>query len=124
MTGSDGIFARLLKSCTVSLAKPLQYLFNRSLQIGKVPTLWKTSVEKKTHPKELNDYRPVTLTFHLMKTLKRVLMRYLLKPQVRHALDPIQFAYQENMGVENANLYLLHRVPLERGWLCVENHFF
>ncbi|KAI3351354.1 hypothetical protein L3Q82_005897 [Scortum barcoo] len=44
-----------------------------SLKLGRVPQLWKTScivpVPKTPHPKELNSYRPVALTSHLMKTL-------------------------------------------------------
>ncbi|KAI3359287.1 hypothetical protein L3Q82_002808 [Scortum barcoo] len=55
-----------------------------SLQIGRVPTLWKTSrivpVPKKNRPSELNDFRPVALTSHLMKTLERLFLS-LLRPQ-------------------------------------------
>ena len=114
VSGPDGVCAKLLKTCAEELALPLQFIFNRSLQEGKVPIQWKTSclipVPKKPHPKELNDFRPVALTSHIMKTFERVLLSNLLKPQVHHALDPLQFAYQENVGVEDAILYLLHRV--------------
>lgn len=54
------------------------------------------------------DSRPVALTSHVMKTLERLLLS-LLRPQVRHELDPLQFAYQEKVGVENVVPYLLHR---------------
>ncbi|KAI3361407.1 hypothetical protein L3Q82_013574 [Scortum barcoo] len=64
---------------------------NLSLQIGRVrvPTLWKTSrivpvPKKKNRPSELNDFRPVALTSHLMKTLERLFLS-LLRPQVQHA---------------------------------------
>ncbi|KAI3365314.1 hypothetical protein L3Q82_010404, partial [Scortum barcoo] len=87
-------------------------IFNLSLQIGRVPTLWKTSrivpVPKKNRPSELNDFRPVALTSHLMKTLERLFLS-LLRPQVQHAQDLLQFAYQPGVGVEDAILYLLHR---------------
>lgn len=46
-----------------------------------------------------------------MKTLQQLLL-HSLRPQVRHALDPLQFTYQENVGVEDAILYLLLRVLL------------
>ncbi|KAI3358821.1 hypothetical protein L3Q82_015218, partial [Scortum barcoo] len=88
------------------------WIFNLSLQIGRVPTLWKTSrivpVPKKNRPSELNDFRPVALTSHLMKTLERLFLS-LLRPQVQHAQDRLQFAYQPGVGVEDAILYLLHR---------------
>ncbi|KAI3371619.1 hypothetical protein L3Q82_024188, partial [Scortum barcoo] len=75
-------------------------------------TLWKTSrivpVPKKNRPSELNDFRPVALTSHLMKTLERLFLS-LLRPQVQHAQDRLQFAYQPGVVVEDAILYLLHR---------------
>lgn len=30
-------------------------------------------------------------------------------PQVRNALDPLQFAYKEKVGTEDAMIYVLHR---------------
>ena len=44
-----------------------------------------------------------------MKTMERLLLRK-LRPQVKDSLDPLQFAYQEHIGVEDAVLYMLHRV--------------
>ena len=109
--GPDKVSPRLLKACAAELGEPLQHVFNLSLQLGKVPTLWKTScivpVPKKPRPSELNDYRPVALTSQLMKTLERLLLS-LLRPQVQHAQDPLQFAYRSAVGVEDAILYLLH----------------
>nr|XP_049609558.1 uncharacterized protein LOC125988413 [Syngnathus scovelli] len=111
--GPDKVCPRLLKTCAAELGEPLQRIFNLSLQLGIVPTLWKTScitpVPKKTRPSELNDFRPVALTSHLMKTLERLFLG-LLRPQVRHAQDCLQFAYQSDVGVEDAILHLLHRV--------------
>jgi len=43
-----------------------------------------------------------------MKTLQRLFL-ILLRPQVQHAEDPLQFAYRAAVGVEDAILYLLHR---------------
>ncbi|KAI3357972.1 hypothetical protein L3Q82_003000 [Scortum barcoo] len=95
--GPDKVCPRLLKTCVAELGEPLQRIFNLSLQIGRVPTLWKTSrivpVPKKNRPSELNDFRPVALTSHLMKTLERLFLS-LLRPQVQHAQDRLQFAYQ------------------------------
>ncbi|KAK7909414.1 hypothetical protein WMY93_014098 [Mugilogobius chulae] len=109
--GPDGVCPRLLKACADELGEPLQHVFNLSLQLRRVPSLWKTScivpVPKKTRPCERNDYRPVTLTSHAMKTLERLVMR-LMRPQAQNVRDPLQFAYQEKVGVEDAVLYLLH----------------
>ena len=68
--GSDKVCPRLLKSCAAELGAPLQHIFNLSLRLGRVPTLWKTSclipVPKRGRPSELNDFRPVALTSHVM----------------------------------------------------------
>ncbi|XP_051251058.1 uncharacterized protein LOC127360648 [Dicentrarchus labrax] len=118
--GPDGISPRLLKACALELRLPLQHIFNLSLEQGRVPRQWKTfciiPIPKKPHPGELNDFRPVALTSHVMKTMERLLLHH-LRPQVRHALDPLQFAYQEKVGVEDAIVYLMHRSlsHLDRG---------
>ncbi|KAG5280428.1 hypothetical protein AALO_G00089020 [Alosa alosa] len=99
------------------------------LRLGQVPTLWKTScltpVPKKPHPSELNDFRPVALTSHVMKTMERLVLG-MLRPQVRHALDPLQFAYQEKVGVDDAITYLLHRTHshIDKGKSAVRIMFF
>ena len=41
--GPDNVCSRLLKTCAAELGEPLQHVFNLSLQLGRVPTLWKTS---------------------------------------------------------------------------------
>ncbi|KAI3351071.1 hypothetical protein L3Q82_005638 [Scortum barcoo] len=120
--GPDGVSPRLLKACARELGHPLQRIFNLSLGQGRVPQLWKTSciipVPKKPHPGELNDFRPVVaLTSHvMMKTMERLLLHH-LRPQTHHALDPLQFAYREKTGVEDAIIFLLHRSlsHLDRG---------
>ena len=110
--GPDGVCPRLLRFCADQLAVPLQRLFTLSLWTGIVPDQWKTScivpVPKNTHPTQLNDYRPVALTSHIMKTLERLALDH-LKPLTRPAQDPLQFGYQHGVGVEDAVLYLIHR---------------
>jgi len=110
--GPDGISPRVLKTCATQLSGVLQRLFNLSLRLGEVPVLWKTSclvpVPKKSTPSGLNDYRPVALTSHVMKVLERLVLAH-LRPQVKSSLDPLQFAYQPHVGVDDAIIYLLQR---------------
>ncbi|KAI3371908.1 hypothetical protein L3Q82_006781 [Scortum barcoo] len=77
-----------------------------------VPDRWKTSclvpVPKKKHPSTHSDYRPVALTSHVMKLLERLVLRH-LRTGVGPLLDPLQFAYQPQIGVEVAIIFLLHR---------------
>ena len=110
--GPDGVSPRVLKTCSKQLCPILQHLFNTSLSQKRVPVLWKTSclvpVPKKSQPAEPNDFRPVALTSHIMKVLERLLLAHLNK-QVKTFQDPLQFAYRNGLGVEDAIIYLLQR---------------
>ncbi|KAI3356635.1 hypothetical protein L3Q82_017826 [Scortum barcoo] len=81
--------------------------------------LWKTSclvpVPKKSRPSDPAEYRPVALTSHVMKVLERLVLAQ-LRPQVRKFLDPLQFAYQPHLGVDDAVIYLLQRALYAFGW--------
>ncbi|KAI3357032.1 hypothetical protein L3Q82_003661 [Scortum barcoo] len=81
--------------------------------------------QKTPHPKELNSYRPVALTSHLMKTLERLVLAH-LRPLVSSFMDPLQFAYQPDIGVDDAVIYLLHTslTHLEKAGSTVRIMFF
>ncbi len=68
--------------CLKLLKEYAARLVNISQQTRKVPLLWKTTclvpVPKSRSLKEINDLRPVALTFHIMKTMERILL--FLKP--------------------------------------------
>ena len=79
--GPDNISGKTLKECSDSLARIFTNLFQRSLDEGTIPSLWKTStiipVAKKPSPKEMNDYRPVALTSIAFKCAEKIIMRQL-----------------------------------------------
>lgn len=64
--GPDGIGGRIFKNCAAELSYIFSYIFNRSLQLHKVPSLWKASivvsVPKNKSLQSLNEYRPIALT--------------------------------------------------------------
>ncbi len=64
-------------------------------------------VPKVGRPAEINDYRPVGLTSHIMKILEHLVLCF-MRSEVTHALDLLQFAYQEHIGAEDMVLYMLH----------------
>ncbi|KAI4899250.1 hypothetical protein NFI96_000608 [Prochilodus magdalenae] len=111
--GPDGVPPRVLKACATQLCGVLQHVFNMSLCLQRVPVMWKTScivpVPKTPRPSDIKDYRPVALTSHIMKTMERLILEQ-LRPMVQPLLDPLQFAYQPRLGVEDAIIYLLNRV--------------
>lgn len=66
------------------------------------------AVLKKNRLNDLTDLWPVAFTWHLMKTLKRFFL-CLLRPQVEHHQNKLQFTYQQGVGVRESILRLLHR---------------
>ncbi len=87
-------------------------IFNRSLELCKVPSCFKCStvisVPKK--PKTitgLNDYRLVALTSVVMKSFERLVLAY-LKASTGPLLDSLQFTYRANRSVDDAVNMGLH----------------
>ncbi|CAI5648894.1 unnamed protein product [Oreochromis niloticus] len=109
--GPDGVSPPVLKACAPQLCGVFHKLFMLSLQ--RVPVMWKTSclvpIPKTPRPSGPQDYRPVALTSHIMKTLERLILDQ-LRSIVRPHLDPLQFAYQPRLRTEDAIIYLLNRV--------------
>ena len=84
-----------------------------SLNICKIPTLWKTSkiipVPKTSNIRQMNDLRPVALTPVIMKCLEKIVLSNII-PFVNSSLDPLQFAYKPKRSVEDAILYFTSNI--------------
>ncbi|KAF2346871.1 Reverse transcriptase domain [Trinorchestia longiramus] len=76
-TGPDGIGPRILKEAAEVIRKPLTNIFNRSLETGIVLDDWKranvTPIFKKGNKQIPNNYRPISLTSVINKTIERLL---------------------------------------------------
>ena len=81
-SGPDGVPAVLLKSCSQALAGPLASMWRRSFREGVVPTFYKMSLVSPLHKKgdkiTPGNYRPVSLTSHIVKVFERVLKKILV----------------------------------------------
>lgn len=80
----DGdIPAKILKVCRYQLAGPLKLLWYESFSRGCIPeelkTQYITPIYKKGDRTDPANYRPVSLTSHVMKTFERVMRKYLVK---------------------------------------------
>ena len=88
--GPDGIPAVLLKSCSHALAGPLASMWRRSLREGVVPAYYKMSLVSPLHKKgdkiTPGNYRPVSLTSHIVKVFERVLKKILVNYCERNSL--------------------------------------
>ena len=111
--GPDEIPGAVLKHCHDSLASVFTTLFQRSLESGHIPSIWKSSnvvpVPKKPSPSALNDYRPIALTSIPFKCMERIVLKRLLVA-TQSFQDPLQFAYTPNRNTEDAILTVTHAV--------------
>ena len=75
--GPDGIFSTVLRRIKEVIAKPLAYIFNRTIEQGIVPRDWRianvTPIFKKGRKDEAANYRPVSLTSVVCKILESII---------------------------------------------------
>ena len=80
--GPDGIPPVLLKKCVNSLKGPLCMLWTESMRSGQIPNRLKlgqiTPVHKSGPRSEAKNYRPITLTSHIIKIFERVITKKLV----------------------------------------------
>ena len=80
--GPDGIPAKVLKECADVLVKPLGLMWRESLRLKKVPEYYKlglvTPLYKKGDRSSPKNYRPVTLTSHVIKMFERVFRAHMV----------------------------------------------
>lgn len=111
--GPDQVSPATLRHCADQLTPIYTYIFQQSLDLCKVPTIFKTStivpVPKKGKSTSLNDYRPVALTPIAMKVLERIVLKH-IKDATDDLMDPDQFAYRSNRSVDDATALSLHFV--------------
>ena len=81
-SGPDEIPVLLLKSCKVALARPIYILWSQSLEKGSVPSFYKFSHVFPLHKKDSRavaaNYRPISLTSHIIKVYERVIRKKLV----------------------------------------------
>jgi hypothetical protein len=81
--GPDGIPVILLKNCSESLCSPIKLLWKESFESGTVPKFYKesyvTPLYKKGDRARAGNYRPVSLTSHIIKIYERVLRKTIVQ---------------------------------------------
>ena len=97
-SGPDSINNRLLKELAQPLTPPLKDLFNYSLAIGKVPSIWKQAngspIYKKDGPSVLYNYRPISLLSTVGKILERIVHKHIFNFfQEHHIITTLQSGF-------------------------------
>ena len=97
--GPDRFPALLLRNCREELAHPLCLIWRASLDSGEIPSITKTSVitpiYKKGDKQQVKNYRPVALTYHLIKIFEKVVRNSIIKfIESRNLLNPNQHGFR------------------------------
>ena len=81
--GPDGLHPNMLKELSATISKPITIIFNSSMCQGWVPQLWKegniTALFKKGDKAEPGNYRPVSLTSVVCKTMDKLVREIIVK---------------------------------------------
>ena len=97
------------------LCIPMHDIVNTMLLTGNFPNFWKraqiTPLPKVTKPKQLKDFRPISLLFHLGKLCEQVLVDK-LRNSIQKVILPDQYAYRPHLGTTDALLQLLDDITL------------
>ncbi|KAL5262155.1 hypothetical protein ACHWQZ_G007751 [Mnemiopsis leidyi] len=82
-TSEGEIPARILKACKEPLAQALSILWKSSFETGVIPMVYKeqfiTPVYKKGNKTDPANYRPISLTSHVIKIFERVIRKNLVE---------------------------------------------
>ena len=86
--GPDGLHPKLLKMLSTELSEPLALLMNSSLEHMQLPSEWKqanvSAIFKKGDSKDPSNYRPVSLTSIVCKTMEKIIRDHLVTHMTRN----------------------------------------
>ena len=95
-TGPDEIPAKLLKETASVIASSLCKIFNKSLQLGSLPSDWKLAnvvpVHKKGAKDHVENYRPISLLPIVSKVFERCVLNS-IKENLYHVISPKQHGF-------------------------------
>ena len=118
--GPDGIPGILLKEGAVSIAPSLSRIYNLSLSLGILPRDWTRAnvvpIFKKGNKHRANNYRPISLTSHVVKTIERIVSKK-MKEFVLPVLVPVQHGFRPGNSCLTQLLSTIHQLAesLDKG---------
>ena len=99
--GCDGISPELLKQCSLSLYRPLHYLFSLSLSQSYLPLEWRTHlikpVFKSGDKNSIKNYRPISLLPVVSKVLEKLVYNRIVD-FISSSISSSQYAYGFHRG--------------------------
>lgn len=110
--GPGDVCGNVFKNCGEQLAPVFTEIFKSSVVHKTVPKIWKSAViaplPKTTNPSQPSDF--LALTSLITKCFERLVKQHILS-NTQYLFNPLQLAFQESQGVEDAFATLLY-LPL------------
>jgi hypothetical protein len=105
-TGLEDIPTKFLKEVSIEISPLITFIFQASLDQGQIPSNWKQArvapVFKKGDRGQPANYRPISLTSLLCKTLEHILHSTIITHLEHHnLLSDIQHGFQKKRSTEN-----------------------
>ena len=114
---------KVLKECAAELAEPLTILFVTTMKEGKIPQQWKeaniTPVYKKESRSEVENYRPISLTFVCCKVMERLVKNAVLNHMISSSyLSDYQHGFVQGRSCTTQKLMFVYKLTdiLDQGF--------
>lgn len=118
-TGPDGVPQSVLKNCGFELVRPLAFLFNKSLNLGVFPKIWKdsflTPVYKASDRNNVENYRGIAVLSSIPKHFESIICDH-LSAFVKTRISSQQHGFFKGRSVQSNLLKLTNEI-----FTCFEN---
>ena len=113
--GPDGLHPKVLKEVAESICDPVYYIFLRSLETSEVPDFWElaniTALFKGGDRSDPSNYRPVSLTSVLCKTLEKI-----IREEIVNHIDTEGILSENQHGFTNGRSCLTNLLETFNDW--------
>ena len=94
---------RILHALEDKIARPLTHIFNNSVETGIIPEDWKSAdvigIHKKGSRQEPGNYRPISLTAVVCKTIERLVKgRLITQLEMNNLISDSQHGFETNVA--------------------------
>ena len=108
--GPDKFPAEILKECKTEISKPLYYIWRKSMNTGEIPHIYLKQtiipIFKKGSKSKAENYRPVSLTSHIVKIFERVLrLRLVHFIEQNNIIAPQQYGFRTGRSCMSQLIY-------------------
>ena len=105
--GCDKLNNKILKLIKTEISTPLEIIFNKSIEMGEVPSRMKIAhvvpVHKGNSKHELTNFRPISLLTCISKILEKIIHKQIYNFLEKNALlNDLQFGFRKNRSTIDA----------------------